>query len=69
MEAFGEALGGSRLAAAGLFKDTDVVAEGLVWERLSPIRLLPVNEPYIAATAISQTYHRIFHGYLLFLAL
>jgi hypothetical protein len=38
MEAFGEALGGSRLAAAGLSKDTDVVAEGLVWERLSPIR-------------------------------
>ena len=36
-EAFGESFGSRRLAAAGLSYDADVVAEGLVWERLSPI--------------------------------
>jgi hypothetical protein len=37
-EAFGESFGSRRLAAAGLSYDADVVAEGLVWERLSPMR-------------------------------
>ena len=34
----GETLGGRGLTAAGLSYDPDVVAKGLVWENLSPIR-------------------------------